>query len=149
MKQAKYMMGYAVAGLMAGMVALSALTPATSASATEVSTNMATERAAPKCLDGRHTGRIHVVDKNTFLAYDSWGNPYKMGYSGPCRGMDDYSKFGFEFKGTSQICQAHDAMLLRSENNGPLVKCIITSFEPISRAEADTLDPDFYAKAKK
>jgi hypothetical protein len=99
-------------------------------------------RATPKCLDGRNIGRKHVVDDHTLLVYDSFGNPYKMDIGGPCKSMTDFSQIGFEFNGSNQICQAHDAKILRSENGERPVSCLINSVEPITREAAKLLDKD-------
>lgn len=99
-------------------------------------------KVTPKCLDGRNIGRKHVVDPHTLLVYDTWGNPYKMDIGGPCQSMTDFSQIGFEFAGSNQICQAHDAKILRSENGERPVTCLINSVEPITRDAARLLDKD-------
>lgn len=97
---------------------------------------------APRCLDGQHTGRIHVLDDHTLLVYDRSDNAYKLDIGGPCRSMTDVDKYGFEFKGTTQICQAHDATLLYfpTEHTGPN-RCLINAVTPLTRAQASQLDP--------
>ena len=95
---------------------------------------------APKCLDLRNVGRIHVVDDHTLLVYDGWGNPYQLDVGGPCRSMTDMSHIGFEVQGTDQLCHAHDAMLLYSNFNEAPVRCLINGVKSISRAEADDMD---------
>ncbi|MGN6364983.1 DUF6491 family protein [Asticcacaulis taihuensis] len=134
-----YMAGFAVAGLMAGGLIVTACAGTPPAGGDQVS---AQAKVTPKCLDARNIGRKHVVDDHTLLVYDTWGNPYKMDIGGPCKSMTDFSQIGFEFNGTNQICQPHDAMLLRSENGERPVKCLINSVEPITREDAKLLDKD-------
>jgi len=100
------------------------------------------EVKGPACLDGRDTHRIHVVDDHTLLVYDGRENAYKMDIGGPCRSMTDLSHFGFQFFGSDQICRAHDAQLLYSQNGERPVTCLINSVTPITRNEAKVLDPD-------
>ncbi|WP_155847594.1 DUF6491 family protein [Asticcacaulis benevestitus] len=137
-----YLAGFAAAGLLAGALAITALSGAASVSAREARDDdrASTPRQAPKCLDGRNIGRTHMVDDHTLLVYDTWGNPYKLDVRGPCRSMNDFSTVGFEFNGSDQICKAHDAKILRSENGSRPVKCLINGVESISREEADALD---------
>lgn len=144
MRRYKSLAGFAIAGLTAGIVAVTAF------SATQARENDSrdaardsgrTERAAPRCLEGDRVGRFQVVDDHTLLVYDDFGNPYKLDVGGPCRGMNDFTRFGFEFHGSSSICKAHDATLLRLENPGlGTMRCIINGVESISRAEAEALD---------
>jgi len=134
-----YLAGFAAAGLMAGALAVAALSVPVSAKQTDDS-RVAVAKPAPRCLDGRNVGRKHVVDQNTLLVYDTWGNPYKLDIGGPCRSMDDFSQIGFEFDGSDQICNAHDAKILYSKNGERPVKCLINGVTPISRAEAADLD---------
>jgi hypothetical protein len=134
-----YLDCFAAAGMMAcGLIltACAATPPAGDAPA------VAQTQVTPKCLDGRNIGRRHVVDDHTLLVYDNWGNPYKMDVRGPCRSMTDFSQIGFEFNGTNQICRAHDAKILRSENGERPVTCLINGFEPITREAAALLDKD-------
>jgi len=138
MAKKTYLAGFVVAGLVAGgliVTACAGTPPAGDQPAAQA-------RVTPKCLDGRSIGRKHVVDDHTLLVYDTWGNSYKMDIGGPCRSMTDFSQIGFEFNGTNQICKAHDAMILRSENGERPVKCLINSVEPITREEAAALDKD-------
>jgi len=96
---------------------------------------------APKCLDIRETGRFHVVNDHTLMVYDRWENPYLLDVGGPCRSMDDFSRFGFEVNGTTQVCRAHDAFLLYSNGiDHHMARCIINGVKQISRAEAARLD---------
>lgn len=96
---------------------------------------------APKCLDIQQTGRFHVVNDHTLMVYDRWENPYLLDVSGPCRSMDDFSRFGFEVNGTTQVCRAHDAFLLYSNGTDRhMARCIINGVKVISRAEAAKLD---------
>jgi hypothetical protein len=99
-------------------------------------------RLAPRCLDGDHTGRFHVIDDHTLLVYDQSQNAYKLDIGGPCRSMTDMARFGFEFHGGSQICRAHDATLLYfpTDHGGPN-RCLINAVTPLTRAEAEQLDP--------
>ncbi len=98
------------------------------------------DKVAPRCLDGRHVGRIHVVDSHTLLVYDDFRNGYKLDISGPCTTMNDMSHIGFEFNGSDQICRAHDAFILHSEFDEAPLKCIINGVQPLTRAEAEALD---------
>ena len=139
MAKKTYLAGFAVAGLLAGGLIVTACASTAPATGDQPS---AQARATPKCLDGRNIGRKHVVDDHTLLVYDSFGNPYKMDIGGPCKSMTDFSQIGFEFNGSNQICQAHDAMILRSENGERPVKCLINSVEPITREAAALLDKD-------
>ena len=100
----------------------------------------AADKLAPRCLDGRHVGRIHVVDSHTLLVYDDFQNGYKLDISGPCTTMTDMSHIGFEFNGSDQICRAHDAFILHSEMNEAPLKCIINGVQPLTRTEAAALD---------
>jgi len=100
------------------------------------------ELKGPACLDGRDTHRIHVVDDHTLLIYDGRDNAYKLDIGGPCRSMTDLSHFGFEFSGSDQICRAHDAQLLYSQNGEHPVTCLINGVVPVTRNEAKVLDPD-------
>ena len=134
-----YVAGFAIAGLMAGSLIVTACAGTVPAGSNQASTQA---RVTPKCLDGRNVGRKHVIDDHTLLIYDTWGNPYKMDIGGPCKSMTDFSQFGFEFNGTNQICQAHDAKLLRSEHGERPVRCLINSIEPITREAAALLDKD-------
>ncbi len=98
------------------------------------------EHKAPQCLDIRETGRFHVVNDHTLMVYDRWENPYLLDIGGPCRSMDDFSHFGFEVNGTTQVCRAHDAFLLYSNATERPVRCLINGIKVISRAEAAKLD---------
>ena len=138
MAKKTYLVAFAAGGLLAGVLAISAC--ATTAPSGDQTAAQA--RVTPKCLDGRHIGRKHVVDDHTLLVYDDLGNPYKLDVGGPCRSMTDFSQIGFEFNGSHQICQAHDAMILRSENGERPVKCLINGVEPLTRDAASLLDKD-------
>lgn len=150
MSTQKGLIGFAAAGLMAGVVAVGAFSVSQAeerhnggraAQAQEAGAQEASQRSAPRCLDGSRVGRFHVVDDHTLLVYDDFGNPYRMDVGGPCRGMSDFSTFGFEFNGGSDICKAHDATLLRREPpTMGTMRCMINGFESISRAEAAELD---------
>ncbi len=98
------------------------------------------DKMAPRCLDGRHVGRIHVVDSHTLLVYDDSQNGYKLDIAGPCTTMTDMSHIGFEFNGSDQICRAHDAFVLHSEFDEAPLKCIINGVQPLTRAEAAAMD---------
>jgi len=100
----------------------------------------AEDKMAPRCLDGRHVGRIHVVDSHTLLVYDDFQNGYKLDISGPCSTMTDMSHIGFEFNGSDQICRAHDAFILHSEMDEAPLKCIINGVKALTRSEAAALD---------
>jgi hypothetical protein len=139
MAKKTYLAGFAIAGLMAGGLIVTACASTAPASSDQAS---AQTRVTPQCLDGRNIGRKHVVDDHTLLVYDTWGNPYKMDIGGPCKSMTDFSQIGFEFNGSNQICKAHDAMILRSENGERPVKCLINSVEPLTREAAVLLDKD-------
>lgn len=139
MAKKSYLAGFAIAGLMAGGLIVTACASTAPAGGDQPA---AQTRVTPKCLDGNNIGRKHVVDDHTLLVYDTWGNPYKMDIGGPCRSMTDFSQIGFEFSGSNQICKAHDAMILRSENGERPVKCLINSVEPITREAAALLDKD-------
>jgi hypothetical protein len=139
MAKKTYLAGFAIAGLMAGGLIVTACASTATASSDQA---RAQTRVTPKCLDGRNIGRKHVVDDHTLLVYDTWGNPYKMDIGGPCKSMTDFSQIGFEFNGSNQICKAHDAMTLRSENGERPVKCLINSVEPLTREAAALLDKD-------
>ncbi len=126
----------AAAVFMAGGVALSAgADPAPAAQSP--STQSA---AAPRCLDVQYVGRKHVVNDHTLLVYDDFGNAFVLDVGGPCKTMDDYSRIGFELQGSSQICQAHDAMILFSHDTEPPVRCLINGVKPISKDDAKALD---------
>lgn len=99
------------------------------------------DKPGPTCLDAGHTGRFHVVDDHTLLVYDNWQNAYKLDIGGPCRSMTDMSQFGFVFNGTSQVCRAHDAKLLYSQNGERPVTCLINGVTPLTKAQANELDP--------
>ncbi len=139
MAKKTYLAGFAIAGLMAGGLIVTACASTAPAGGDQAN---AQTRVTPKCLDGRNIGRKHVVDDHTLLVYDTWGNPYKMDIGGPCKSMTDFSQIGFEFNGSNQICKAHDAMILRSENGERPVKCLINSVEPLTREAAALLDKD-------
>ena len=139
MAKKTYLVAFAAGGLLAGVLAISACATTAPASGDQ---SAAQARVTPKCLDGRHIGRKHVVDDHTLLVYDDLGNPYKLDVGGPCRSMTDFSQIGFEFNGSHQICQAHDAMILRSENGERPVKCLINGVEPLTRDAARLLDKD-------
>ena len=98
------------------------------------------DKMAPRCLDGGHVGRIHVVDSHTLLVYDDSRNGYKLDIAGPCSTMTDMSHIGFEFNGSDQICRAHDAFILHSEFDEAPLKCIINGVQPLTRAEAEAMD---------
>ena len=122
--------------VMAGGVALSAgadPAPAGQSAAAQ-------SHAAPRCLDIQNAGRKHVVNDHTLLVYDDFGNAFLLDIGGPCKTMDDYSKFGFEIQGSTQVCQAHDAMILYSHNDEPPLRCLINGVKPISKEDAKALD---------
>ena len=108
--------------------------------AAQGATSAGGDRKAPSCLDIRETGRFHVVNDHTLLVYDRWENPYLLDIGGPCRSMTDLSHFGFEVNGTTEICRAHDAFLLFSQDTERPVRCLINGVKVISRAEAAKLD---------
>lgn len=128
--------GFAAIGLLAGGLLLAGFAHAPD----DRDSRDTSTRVAPRCLDGQHIGRKHVVDANTLLVYDDWGNPYKLDIGGPCRTMDDWSHIGFEFDGGDQICGAHDAKILYSKFDEAPVQCLINGVHSISRAEAAELD---------
>ncbi len=146
MSKSKIMAGFAVAGVIAGGLLISTLTLAPVSNATEARDRGASpdgaqsSRHVPKCLDTRNMGGVRVVGENLIVAYDGFGNPYEMELGGPCRSMNDFSHIGFEFNGTDEICRAHDAFVLYSENDEQPLRCIINSVKPISREEADKLE---------
>src|SRR4051794_40781165 len=80
MAKKTYLAGFAIAGLMAGGLIVTACASTAPAGGDQAS---AQARVTPKCLDGRNIGRKHVVDDHTLLVYDTWGNPYKMDVGGP------------------------------------------------------------------
>jgi len=83
-----------------------------------------------------------VVDDHTLLVYDKAQNAYKLDIGGPCRSMTDLSTFGFEFTGTTQVCRAHDATLLYFPiAHAAPSRCLINGITPLTRAQADQLDP--------
>ncbi|MDI7774293.1 DUF6491 family protein [Asticcacaulis sp. EMRT-3] len=133
--------GFAAAGLLAGIVSVAAFSGVVSAQESHVADAADMNKMAPKCLDGQHTGRMHVVNDHTLLVYDQWQNAYKLDIGGPCRSMSDMSHFGFEFQGSTQICRAHDAMLLYSVDRERPVKCLINGVTPLTKAQANELDP--------
>lgn len=128
---------FAATGFLAGMALVGGLGGPAAAGDRD-----AASRIVPRCLDSHDMGRRHVVDDHTLLIYDNAGNPYKLGIGGPCRNMNDYSKIGFEYDGSDEICGAHDAKVLYSEFDEPPVTCIINSFEAVSRDEARALDKE-------
>lgn len=140
MKSRTYIAAAAV-GLMAALavVGLSAANAKTDKAETGADKG---EQKGPACLDGRDTHRMHVVDDHTLLVYDGRQNAYKLDIGGPCRSMTDLSHFGFEFFGSDQICRAHDAQLLYSQNGERPVTCLINDVTPVTRNEARVLDPD-------
>ncbi len=147
MSRSKIMAGFAVAGVIAGGLLISALTLAPVSQANEArdrgaspDAGQSTAHKAPKCLDSRNMGGIRVVGENLIVARDSFGNAYEMELGGPCRSMNDFSHIGFEFNGSDQICRAHDAFVLYSENDELPLRCIINSVKSISREEADKLE---------
>ncbi|WP_245531373.1 DUF6491 family protein [Asticcacaulis biprosthecium] len=132
-------LGFSVAGLAAGILTVSLVT--TTQAEEKDDREARSERVTPRCLDGRHVGRTHVVDQNTLLVYDRFDNPYKLDIGGACRSMNDMSVIGFEFNGSTEICGAHDAMLLRQEPPSSFVtRCIINGIVPLTREEAAELD---------
>ena len=134
--------GVIAGSLLAGGLVVTALSgaPASIAHESDARAMPAPDRLAPKCLDGRHIGRTHVVDAHTLLVYDDSQNGYKLTIDGPCRSMTDMSHIGFEFNGSDQICRAHDAFILRSEMDEAPVRCIINGVQPLTRAEAAAID---------
>lgn len=135
----KTLLSAVVIATAAGVLAVA--TRSSASQARDSDDRVATDRATPKCLDGQRTGRFHVVNDHTLLVYDEFGNPYKLDVGGACRGMSDFSTFGFEFTGSSDICRGHDAMVLRSEppTHG-VMRCTINSVTPMSRSDAAALD---------
>ncbi len=131
-------LGFAAAGLVAGGLMLAGFAGAPDRHDDRDSRD--TTASAPRCLDSQHIGRKHVVDANTLLVYDDWGNAFKLSIGGPCGNMDDYSHIGFEYDGSDQICGAHDAKILYSKWDEPPVTCIINGVQPLSKAEAAGLD---------
>jgi len=123
-----------------GMLAAGAFLAAFTSTQARTDDRMQVERVAPRCLDGQHIGRMHVVDDHTLLVYDTSMNAYKLDVGGPCKTMTDMSHLGFEFNGGSQICRAHDAFILRSEMNEAPVRCIINGVTPLTRDEAAAID---------
>lgn len=129
--------GFAAAGLLAGSLMVAGMS---TAAPYDDRGRSDPDRMAPRCLDARHIGGKHVVDEHTLLVYDDFGNGYKLDVGGPCRTMDDYSKIGFEFDGTDQICKAHDAKILFSHWDEAPLRCIINGVQPLTRAEAAELE---------
>ena len=132
--------GIVAGGLVVTALSLTALTGAQTSLAGEPDRVIASDKMAPRCLDGGRVGRIHVVDSHTLLVYDDARNGYKLTIDGPCTTMTDMSHIGFEFNGSDQICRAHDAFVLHSEMDEAPLKCIINGVQPLTRAEADALD---------
>lgn len=131
-----------LSGALAGLAAAAVVAGAASSHEDKMSDPAYANKMGPRCLDGGHTGRIHVVDEHTLLVYDRDQNAYKLDVGGPCRSMSDMSKYGFEFNGSSQICRAHDATLLYFPvDHGAPNRCLINGVTPLTRAQADRLDP--------
>ncbi|ESQ76333.1 DUF6491 family protein [Asticcacaulis sp. AC402] len=137
-------LGFTIAGLGAGMLAVTLVSTSQAGPSDDrrsADREVRGERVTPRCLDGDNVGRTHVVDQNTLLVYDRFDNAYKLDVGGPCRSMNDMSVIGFEFNGSTQICRAHDAMLLRHEPPSSMVtRCLINGIQPLTREEAAELD---------
>lgn len=132
--------GVVAAAVVAGLAAIATASVSVSAPAPDQDSAAGRTRQAPKCLDLRNVGRIHVVDDHTLLVYDGFGNPYQLDVGGPCRSMNDMSQIGFEINGIDQLCRAHDAMILHSNMGEAPVRCLINGVKPITRAQADEID---------
>ena len=134
------LIGFGLAGLAAGIVAIAGIS-ASQAREDDSRATDTSQRVAPACLDGQRASRFQVVNDHTLLVFDDFGNAYKLDVGGPCRGMNDFSRFGFEFNGSTDICRAHDAVLLRTEEPGiGTMRCMINGVVPLSRAQANQLD---------
>lgn len=128
---------FAAAGALAGALLLSGFTTRDDRDTRDTRD---ARPASARCLDSQHIGRKHVVDDHTLLVYDDWGNAFKLDIGGPCRNMDDWDHIGFEFNGTSDICGAHDAMILYSKFDEQPLRCVINGVHPVSKTEAAELD---------
>jgi len=137
MNKVNILIAAATGALAAGLLVVSLSAPS---QARQYEDRTPSDRIAPRCLDGQRVGRIHVVNEDTLLVYDTSMNAYKLSIGGPCRTMTDMSHIGFEFNGGSQICHAHDAFILHSEMDEAPVRCIINGVTPLTRDEAAALD---------
>lgn len=91
---------------------------------------------AHTCIDAGHLSRKMVVDKNTVLVEDYSGRSALLKLSAPCRNLDELDKIGFEFNGSTQICDRRDVKILYSRFTEAPVRCLIEEVVPLSKAEA-------------
>lgn len=89
-----------------------------------------------QCLDAGHLNRKMVVDKTTILIEDGFGRSALLKLHAPCQNLDDLDKIGFEFFGTTQICDKRDVKILYSRFDEAPVRCLIDSITPLSKEEA-------------
>jgi len=127
---------------MTALVKLAALAAAVGFGLGGLSLAAAAPEEAPKnesgrvCVDAGQLGRKMVVDKNTVLVEDYAGHAALLKLSAPCRNLDELDKIGFEFNGSSQICDRRDVKILYSRFTEAPVRCLIEEVIPLSRAEA-------------
>lgn len=100
--------------------------------------HLESEKAAPKanhCVDAGNDVRRMVVDKQSIMVEDGSGRGVLLTLSMPCKNLDELDQIGFEFNGSSQICDKRDAKILYSRNGEAPVRCLITEVKHLTREQ--------------
>jgi hypothetical protein len=94
-------------------------------------------KAKAQCIDASDLDRRQVVKPDTLLIEDDRGRAALLKLSAPCENMNDLDRIGFEFNGSTLLCDRKDIKILYSRFNESPLRCIIETITPITKAEAD------------
>ncbi|WP_140984896.1 DUF6491 family protein [Asticcacaulis tiandongensis] len=88
-----------------------------------------------QCVDAGRLMTKRVVDKQTLFVEDG-GRAALLTLSSPCANLDELDKIGFEFNGSSMICDKRDVKILYSRFSEKPVRCLISKVTPLTPEQA-------------
>lgn len=88
-----------------------------------------------QCVDAGRLMTKRVVDKQTLFVEDG-GRAALLTLSAPCANLDELDKIGFEFNGSSLICDKRDVKILYSRFSEKPVRCLISKVTPLTPEQA-------------
>jgi len=99
-------------------------------------TNSDNTRLAPQqCVNGGNSMTRRVIDKQTVLIEDG-GRAALLTLTSPCSNLDELDKIGFEFNGSTQICDRRDVKILYSRFTERPVHCLVSKITPLTPEQA-------------
>ncbi|MFT4091623.1 MAG: DUF6491 family protein [Asticcacaulis sp.] len=90
---------------------------------------------ARQCVDAGRLMTKRVVDKQTLFIEDG-GRAALLTLSSPCANLDEMDKIGFEFNGSTMVCDKRDVKILYSRFTERPVRCLINKVTPLTPEEA-------------